>query len=49
MFQTLFIMISCKYSIWLVFKNEQDAVTFSDKIETKNQWNTLRDHQIRSF
>ena len=37
MFQTLFIMISCKYSIWLVFKNEQDAVTFSDKIATKNQ------------
>ena len=35
MFQTLFIMISCKYSIWLVFKNEQDAVTFSDKIVTK--------------
>jgi len=35
MFQTLFIMISCKYSIWLVFKNEQDAVTYSDKIVTK--------------
>jgi len=37
MFQTLFIMISGKYSIRVVFKNEQDAVTFSDKIAAKNQ------------
>ena len=37
MFQTLFIMISGKYSIRVVFKNEQGAVTFSDKIATKNR------------